>query len=263
TFIQFDGIYKNSDVWINGQHLGKRWYGYVSFHYDLTPHIRWDGPNVLAVRVDNSSQTCRWYSGSGIYRHVWLTIVDKLHVGHWGTCVATPSVSADLATVRIKTLIRNEYDKLKPCTLTTEIIAADGRTVATSRSIEHIPAGGEFEFIQSLQLSQPTLWSVDTPTLHFAKTTVKTANKVVDDYVTPFGIRTTEWDSDYGLSINGQHVLLKGVCIHHDLGCLGAAFHNRALERRLEVLKSMGCNAIRTSHNPPAPELLDMCDRLG
>lgn len=261
--IRFDGIYKNSDVWINGRHLGNRWGGYVSFHYDLTPHLRWDRPNVIAVRVDNSRQTCRWYSGSGIYRHVWLTIVDKLHVGHWGVCVSTPSVSDDSATVKIETLVRNEHDKLETCALTTAIFAPDGERVATAHTTEPVAPGAEFEFVQNLEVSRPIRWSPDTPALYRAKTTLESAGALVDDDVTPFGIRTVQWDGDHGLSINGRRTLMKGVSIHHDLGSLGAAFHDRALERRLEVLNSMGCNAIRTSHNPPAPQMLDICDRMG
>lgn len=263
VFVQFDGIYKDSDVWINGQHLGKRYYGYVSFEYDLTPHLKWDGPNVLAVRVDNEKANCRWYSGSGIYRHVWLTIADPLHVGHWGTYVTTPNASAEEATVRIRTLVKNEYAEARPCTLRTTVLDPESKVVATAEASQTIPAGGAHEFSQDLTVPRPARWSVESPHLYTAVTAVMTGDKTVDTYSTPFGIRDVIWDPDRGLLINGQSVKLKGVCIHHDLGALGAAFHEKAMERRLKVLKGIGCNAIRTAHNPPAPQLLDLCDRMG
>lgn len=263
VFIQFDGVYKNSDVWINGQHLGKRWYGYSSFEYDLTPHINWGASNVIAVRVDNSEQTCRWYSGSGIYRRVWLTLTNRLHVGHWGTYVTTPQVSPDSATVSVKTLIKNEYETPKDCILKTAILDSRGRRVGDAESEKTIAAGGEFEFSQEMKVGEPALWSVKSPNLYYLHTMVIEDGRVVDKYLTLFGIRRVTWDPQKGLFLNDEPLLMKGVCIHHDLGALGAAFNYRAMERRLEVLKSVGCNAIRTSHNPPAPELLDMCDRMG
>ena len=263
VFVQFDGIYKDSDVWINGQHLGKRSNGYVSFQYDLTPHLNWGGSNVLAVRVDNVKANCRWYSGSGIYRHVWLTITDPLHVGHWGTYVTTPNVSAEEATVRIQTLIRNEHAEARPCTLKTTVLDPAGKVVTTAEATQTVPAGGTHEFSQDLTVPRPARWSVKSPHLYTAATTVTTGDKTVDTYSTPFGIRDVVWDPDRGLLINGQSQLLKGVCIHHDLGALGAAFHEKAMARRLKALKSIGCNAIRTAHNPPAPQLLDLCDRMG
>jgi len=263
VFVQFDGVYKNSDVWINGQHLGKRWYGYASFQYDLTRHIDWDGDNVLAVRVDNSEQTCRWYSGSGIYRHVWLTLTERLHVGHWGTYVTTPQVSAESAKVSLKTLIKNDYAVPKACTLETAILDDRGRRVGYAESEQEIEADGEFEFAQEMEVIAPALWSVESPRLYSVYTMVLEDGKIVDRYVTPLGIREIKWDSQKGLLINGKSVLLKGVCLHHDLGALGAAFNERAMERRLDTLKYLGCNAIRTSHNPPAPQLLEMCDVMG
>jgi len=263
AFIQFDGIYKNSDVWINGHHLGKRWCGYIGFQYDLTEHINWDSPNLIAVRVDNSKQTCRWYSGSGIYRHVWLTIADKLHVAHWGAYVTTPEVSADSAAVNIKTAVQNEYTVSKRTDLRTVILDRRGRRVAEARSNHALEPGEQFEFSQNFVVNRPILWSADSPNLYHAHTLVFDNQKLVDKYVTPFGVRRITWDSNKGLFVNDKPVLLKGVCIHHDLGSLGAAFGDRAMERRLEILKDAGCNAIRTSHNPPAPGLLDMCDRMG
>ena len=235
----------------------------MSFQYDLTPHIEWDGPNVRAVRFNNAGQTCRWYSGSGIYRHVWLTTTDKLHVGHWGTAVQTPAVSKDSATVRVNTLIKNENDIPKTCTLITQVLNTDGKLIAASRSTSEIAAQDEHGFTQDLRIDRPALWFADSPMLYRASTIVETEGAITDHYPTPFGIRGVTWNSKQGLLVNGNKVFLKGVCIHHDLGCLGAAFHERAMERRLEVLKGIGCNAIRTSHNPPAPELPEMCDRMG
>jgi len=263
VFVQFDGVYKNSDVWINGVHVGKRWYGYIGFEYDLTEHIKWDSANVLAVRVDNSQQSCRWYSGSGIYRHVWLRLTDKLHVAHWGTYVTTPRVAPASAVVNVKTLVKNEHDVFRDCTLETIIFDDRGRRIALAQSDRRIAAGAQFEFSQDIEVPMPVLWSVESPYLYSAHNILRQNGKIVDTYVTPFGIREVDWDPNKGLLVNGKAVLLKGVCIHHDLGALGAAFHDRAMERRLEILKGIGCNAIRTSHNPPAPGLLDMCDLMG
>jgi len=264
VFIQFDGVYHNSEVWINGHYLGKRGYGYVSFQYDLTPYVRFGSDNVLSVRVDNSDQpNCRWYSGSGTYRHVWLTVTDKLHVGHWGTYVTTPEVSGTSATLTIKTRVVNEYDGSRTCTLVTSITDKTGSKVDETASTRSISGGGEFEFVQSFEVSQPDLWSIDNPVLYCAHSSVECDNEITDKYTTPFGIREIRFDKDKGFSLNGENMKMKGVCIHHDGGCVGAAVPDRVLERRLEILKELGCNAIRTSHNPPAPELLDMCDRMG
>ncbi|MBN2269082.1 MAG: DUF4982 domain-containing protein, partial [Sedimentisphaerales bacterium] len=263
VFVEFDGVYKNSDVWINGQHLGKRWYGYAGFQYDLTQHIDWDGKNILAVRVDNSKQTCRWYSGSGIYRHVRLVITPRLHVGHWGTFVTTPEVSTESAKVCVKTTVKNDYAVPKACTLKTAILDDRGRRVGDAQSEQKIEADAEFEFSQEITVTSPALWSLESPRLYSVYTMVLEDAKIVDRYVTAFGIREVKWDPQKALLINGRPVLMKGVCLHHDLGALGAAFNERAMERRLNALKYIGCNAIRTSHNPPAPQLLEMCDMMG
>jgi len=263
VFVEFDGIYKNSDVWINGIHAGKRWYGYASFQYDLTKHINWDGENVIAVRVDNSQQTCRWYSGSGIYRDVWLRLTDRLHVGHWGTYVTTGEISSESAKVKVRTLVKNEYAVPKKCKIETTIVDARGRRVGMAKSEQGIEGDSEFEFSQEIEVPFPMLWSVESPYLYYAHTMVLDEGEIVDKYVTVFGIRDIEWNAKKGLLVNGKPALMKGVCLHHDLGALGSAFNARAMERRLEVLKEMGCNAIRTSHNPPAPQLLEMCDMMG
>lgn len=263
VLIEFDGIYKDSEVWINGHSLGKRWYGYVGFQYDLTPHICWNEQNTIAVRVDNSSQTCRWYSGSGIYRHVRLIVTDNLHVGHWGAYITTPEISSEAATVEISTLVSNERETSANIRLKTTILDAAGKPVRSARSKHSIAGHASDKISQKVKVKAPALWSVETPTLYYARTEVICKGEVVDDVVTPFGIRRIRWDSDKGLFVNDKPVLLKGVCIHHDLGALGSAFHEAAMKRRLKALKSIGCNAIRTSHNPPAPQLLDLCDRMG
>jgi beta-galactosidase len=263
-FIQFDGIYHNSEVWINGHSLGVRPYGYISFQHDLTPYVKFGQDNLLAVRVDNTDQpNCRWYTGSGIYRQVWLTVTDKLHVKHWGTYVATPQISEKKATVRIRTEVKNSYPQSQTCTLVTRILDSKGKIVAESEATQQIPAQDEYRFDQEIQVPDPQLWSIDNPMMYRVQTVIQNEKGICDIYETPFGIRQICFDKDKGFLLNGQQVKMKGVCIHHDAGCLGAAVPVRALERRLEILKSIGCNAIRTSHNPPSPELLDLCDRMG
>lgn len=263
--IEFDGVYMNSDVWINGHHLGKRPYGYISFAYDMTPYLHFGkARNILAVRVDNSLQpNSRWYSGSGIYRHVWLTVTDPLHVDHWGTYVRTPQVSAASATVEISTRVKSEKRLHGKVRLVTSIHDASGDLVAKDEAAHPFSGEPVHTFEQKLAIENPKLWSPDQPVLYTAVSEVYEDGRLADRYWTSFGVRTFTFDANSGFSINGQAMKLKGVCIHHDLGALGAAFLEPAMERRLHLLKAMGCNAIRMSHNPRAPQLLDMCDRLG
>jgi beta-galactosidase len=261
--VEFDGVYHNSDVWLNGVHLGGRPYGYVTFRYDLTPHLR-HGENVIAVRVDTSvCPTSRWYSGSGIYRHVWLDVTDALHVAQWGTYVTTPRIGPGSADVRVRTTVRNDGDAPETCTLVTKVIAPSDAEVATAEARSEIAPGEGFDFEQTLEAPAPELWSIVAPRLYTVRSIVKTGGAVRDTYETGFGIREAKFDSARGFLLNGEPVKMKGVCNHHDAGCLGAAVPERALERRLETLRGLGCNAIRTSHNPPAPELLDLTDRMG
>jgi beta-galactosidase len=263
--VEFDGVYRNSDVWLNGHHLGHWPYGYSSFHYDLTPFLNFGSKtNVLAVRVDNSMQpNSRWYSGSGICRHVWMTVTDPLHVAHWGTYVTTPKAASDLATVRIRTRVQNEYAARRAVTLVSQIVNADGQVVAAAEANDRIQSGGEFEFDQTVELPKPQLWSPETPYLYRVRSLVKSGGQAADDYETWVGIRDIQYDVDRGFLLNGQPVKMLGMCLHHDGGAVGAAVPEGVWERRLRLLKEMGCNAIRMSHNPPAPELLDLCDRLG
>ena len=264
VIIEFDGVYENSEVWINGQYLGKRPYGYIPFFYDLTPYLAFGRENIIAVKADNSRQTnCRWYSGSGIYRHTWLLATHKLHIGYWGTFVTTPRISKDAATVQVKTVVNNERDSIGSCTLVCSILDKAGQTVQSTEAIQTIGAKGTYEFVQQLRVNNRSLWSIEDPYLYKARITLLEKNQVVDALETPFGIREALFDADKGFLLNGDRVKLNGACVHHDAGCLGAAVPERVWERRLEILKEMGCNAIRTSHNPFAAEFLDLCDRMG
>jgi beta-galactosidase len=264
VFIEFDGVYMNSDVWINGVHLGNRPYGYSSFQYELTQYLKFgDEKNVLAVRVNVQQPCSRWYSGAGIYRNVRLTVTDPVHIAHWGTYVTTPDVSEKEATVRVETKIRNQSASARKVKLETIIVDELGHESASSSSLQEVEAGDINIFEQFIKVPKPKLWSPENPTLYLVKSKVYINGSIVDANETTFGIRTFEFTVDKGFFLNGKHVDIKGVCLHHDLGCLGAAVNKRAIERQLEIMKSMGCNAIRTSHNPPAPELLDLCDRMG
>ncbi len=265
VFIEFNGIYRNSEVWINGHYLGKRPYGYISFRYELTPYLKYSNDkNVLSVKVDNSQQpNSRWYSGSGIYRNVWLVSTEKVHVDHWGTFVTTPEVNQSSAKVVIKTKVRNASDKGQSIILTTIVMNESGEKIGQALTDNTIPQDSVYEITHELNIENPVLWSTEKPYLYKAITTVKGHSKVYDDYETTFGIRSFYFDVDKGFFLNGKQVKIRGVCNHHDLGCIGAAINTRAIERQLELLKGMGCNGIRTAHNPPAPELLDLCDRMG
>jgi len=265
VLVDFDGVYRNSEVWINGHYLGKRPYGYSSFQYDLTPYLNYGSQkNVIAGRLDNSQQpNSRWYSGSGIYRNVWLTTIDGAHVSHWGTYITTPDVSEQAARIVIKTNVHNDSQNDTPLSLSTIIFDASGREVTrdVAKGIARKGTGGETD--QQLTIKRPTLWSLEQPYLYKAVSRLYQGGKIIDQYETPFGIRQFVFDSDKGFILNGKPVKIRGVCDHHDLGALGAAVNTRALERQLEMLKAMGANGIRTSHNPPAPELLELADKLG
>jgi beta-galactosidase len=265
VFVEFDGVYRNSEVWINGHYLGKRPYGYSSFSYELTPHLVY-GPkaNVIAVKVDNSQQpNSRWYSGSGIYRNVWLTTVERVHVEHWGTYLVTPEVSEHSATVVVKTKVSNGSKSAAAVNLTTIIQDASGKEVTRDAERGVAAKGSRAEISQTLRVLRPVLWSDERPYLYKVVSQLEQGGRVVDRYETPLGIRTFRFDINKGFILNGNPVKIRGVCNHHDLGSLGAAINTRALERQLEILKEMGVNGLRTSHNPPAPELLDLTDQMG
>jgi beta-galactosidase len=266
VLVEFDGVYRDSDVWINGHLLGHRPYGYSSFEYDLTPHLNLGSKgNVLAVRVDHSEVgDSRFYTGSGIYRHVWLNIEQPVHVSHWGTFVHTPVVGAGEALVSVETSVVNESGAEAGVVVVTALFDPAGSQAATFTAVEgRIPPGGTHVFAQQGVVANPKLWSTSDPNLYTAATAIFTDGTLTDNYRTPFGIRSIRFDPNHGFFLNGKPEKLKGVCLHHDLGALGAAFSEAALERRLKALKDLGVNAIRCSHNPMAPELYSLCDRMG
>ncbi len=257
-YIDFDGVYQKSTVWVNGHQLGYRPNGYISFRYELTPYLNFGSKNTISVKVDNSVQpNSRWYSGSGIYRNVWLVTTNKVAVDHWGTFVTTPQVSSEAATVNLSIQVANYDAKLK-YNVVSVIYDPAGKNV----SLNLIKLNSN-KAEQTFTVNKPLLWSVAHPQLYKIVTEIRQGNQVVDTYTTPLGIRYFNFDADKGFSLNGKFFKILGVCDHHDLGSLGAAVNTRALERQLQMLKEMGCNAIRTSHNPPAPELLDLCDKMG
>ncbi|MCX2452491.1 DUF4982 domain-containing protein [Pedobacter sp. PLR] len=261
--IEFDGVYKNSEVWINGHWLGKRPYGYIAFRYELTKYLK-PGKNVIAVRVDNSAQPdSRWYSGSGIYRNVWLTATQNIAIDHWGTTVSTPKVSKTAAELSFKTRIRSPKNGKEQVDLLSKVYDGKGNLVAEVRTNDVLLKDTLTEIAQLVTVKNPQLWSVKQPDLYKVVTQVFANKRLSDDYETTFGIRYFNFDAQKGFSLNGEYLKILGVCMHHDLGALGAATNLRAMERQLEILKEMGCNAIRTAHNPPAAEFLDLCDKMG
>ena len=262
--IDFDGVYMDSQVWINGHLLGRRPYGYISFRYDLTPHLKVGGEkNVIAVRVNVEPNGSRWYPGAGIYRRVWLTTLNPVHVSHWGSFVSTPEVAQDQATVRLQTEVENNSTEAAAVTLASVIEDAQGNTVAHAETSHSVAAGAMHTFDQSFIVTNPRLWSPDTPDLYQVVSTVTVDGKRVDAYTTPLGIRTVEFTNDRGFFLNGEHVDIKGACLHNDFGPIGSAFYPRALEWQLEILRDMGCNAIKASSYPRDPEFYSICDRMG
>ena len=261
--IQFDGIYMNSEVWINGTSLGTRPYGYTSFEYDLTPYVTFGGSNVVAVKVNNNQPNSRFYSGSGIYRNVWLTKLNAVHIPYNGVFVSTPSVSTGSAMVSIATEVQNQSTAAAAVTVTATVLGPTGAAVTTGDGTGNVAANATSTVSQTLTVSSPQLWSVASPTRYQVKVEVKVGGAIVDTYLAPLGFRTPVFSATTGFSLNGQSMKLRGVNMHHDLGALGTAVNYRAIERQVEILKGMGVNAIRTSHNPPAPEFLDITDRLG
>lgn len=264
-FIDFDGIYWNSKVWINGHLLGYRPNGYVSFRYDLTPYIKSGEKNVIAVQADNSKQpNSRWYTGSGIYRNVKLITTNKIYIDQYGIFITTPSITNDKASVLISTKIQNTESESQYINISQNIIDENGKLLVASKQEKiYLGALKDTTITSTLNINNPTLWSIETPYLYKLETKIEDDRKVVDEDITSFGIRDFHFDSKQGFFLNGENIKIKGVCMHHDLGALGAAVNVRAMERQLEILKEMGCNAIRTSHNPAAPEFLELCDKMG
>lgn len=261
--LQFDGIYMDADVWVNGMHLGNHPYGYTSFWYNISEKLYFGEDNLIAVRVRNEGRNSRWYTGSGIYRHVWLTVTEPVHVSPWGTSIATPVVEKDHASITVSNEIVNPEEVIGSLKVITKIQDASGEVVASKEDEINMEAGENLKLKQELEISSPDLWSVGSPVLYKAITRIETEkSEPVDKVETWFGIRTIEFSSE-GFFLNGENLLLKGGCMHHDNGPLGAAAFDRAEERRVELMKAGGFNSIRCAHNPPSPAFLDACDKIG
>ncbi len=268
-YLDIDGAMSYANVWLNGHYIGGWPYGYASWELDLTPYIRYGGQNVLAVRLDNPPDSSRWYPGGGIYRNVWLVKTSPIHVAHWGTYVTTPRVNATKATVKIQVTLDNDSDLNSFFNVKNEIyqLTPNGKKdrlagCVISSNLQ-LAAHSAKVFEDLSNISNPKLWFLENPQRYVVITSIEKNGECIDTYETPFGIRTIVFDADKGFFLNGKHVRIQGVCDHSDLGALGTAINVSALERQIAILQQMGCNAIRTSHNPPAPELLDLCDREG
>lgn len=264
-FVQFDGVMANSEVWINGNSVGKRPYGYSSFSYDLTPYVHFGKEsNIISVKVIDSLQPAsRYYTGAGIYRHTWLIATGTVHVANWGVFVTTPQVSAEKASVNIKAAIDNPDSKNKEIQVQASIVDKDGKQVASDLSQGMLAAGERTTMYISMQVKKPLLWDIEHPELYHAVIRVLSGKEVLDNVITTFGIRSIKWNAATGFSLNDRNLKLYGVCLHHDAGAVGAAVPLSIWEKRFTALKKIGVNAIRTSHNPVAPEFLDLCDRMG
>lgn len=268
-FLDFDGAMANAEVWLNGIKVGERPYGYISFRVDLTSALRWGEENVVAVRLNTEKLGSRWYPGAGIYRHVRLVKTEPVHVAQWGVFVTTPQATDERATIALNVKLQNHRALAADCSYSVAVYELDaddrtGKQVAfcDKRKIT-VPSGGFQEDSVAMEVQHPKRWSLESPSRYLARVSVYEGEKKVDEYDTPFGIRTIEFTHDNGFLLNGHRVQIKGVCNHHDLGALGAAVSEAALRRQIKILQSFGCNAIRTSHNPPAPELLTLADKMG
>ncbi|MHC4521439.1 MAG: glycoside hydrolase family 2 TIM barrel-domain containing protein, partial [Planctomycetota bacterium] len=263
VYFDFDAVMAFPKVYVNGQLAGQWDYGYMSFRVDGTPHVKFGAENVIAVHVDTRNHGTRWYPGAGIYRKVTMVLCDPVHVAHWGTFVSTPAVGRESATVRVRSTIENHRDAETKVTVEVAVIDPEGKSVASGEKVVTVPADGLCDVDQSFAVASPQRWDVENPTLYTAETVVRVGDEVAGRNDTPFGIRTFRFTADDGFHLNGRRLQLYGVNLHHDHGPLGGAFYRRAMERQLEIMRDMGVNAIRTSHNPPAPGLLDLCDRMG
>ncbi|QTE39849.1 glycoside hydrolase family 2 TIM barrel-domain containing protein [Mucilaginibacter gossypii] len=262
--VYFEGVYMNSEVFINGKSLGIRPYGYSSFRYDLSPYLDFNKENVIAVRVDNSQQVnSRWYSGSGIYRHVWLDVTNPLHIADWGVAITTPEVSSKQASVQVKATIKNETGFPQRIAVNTRLLSVSFKDAGNNTTKVELPAHSEKEVTQIIKVSKPLLWTPETPYLYQAQIQVSKGDEKIDETKTTLGIRSIKFTPEKGFQLNSKTVKISGGCVHHDNGCLGAAAFDRAEERKVELMKAAGFNAVRTSHNPPSEAFLEACDRLG
>lgn len=264
VYIYFEGVYRNGEIFINGSPLGMRPSGYASYMYELTPYIRFGEKNILSVRVDHTKfNDSRWYTGSGIYRDVYLVYANPVHIAQWGVYITTPEVTPKQATIQIETTVENTTQAATSVTITQEVLGEGDKVLASGSGKISLDASNTHTLVQSMKLKQPMLWSTQTPNMYRLRTRIMVAGKVVDQTLQKFGIRTLKFDANKGFFLNGTSMKVKGVCIHHDAGVLGAAVPAEIWKLRLKALKELGCNAIRTSHNPQAPILYDLCDELG
>lgn len=263
VYFLFDGIMASPRVFINGILAGEWDYGYNSFYLDVSKWIKFGAENTIAVYVDTRNHGSRWYPGAGIYRKVQMLITSPVHAGIWDTYITTPAVNSSYADLRILTTINNFHPEETEVSVESKVFSPEGMEIVSSESKRKIGAGSSREFDHWLTVTRPKLWDVETPVLYTVKTIVRENGKIVDESVSPFGFRTFEFTADKGFFLNGRHFHIKGVNLHHDHGPLGATFNLRAMERQLEIMKEMGCNAIRNSHNVAAPELLELCDKMG
>lgn len=261
--IVFEGAYMNAEVWLNGTLLGNHPYGYTSFDFDLTGKLRYDKENVIAVKIRNEGENSRWYSGSGIYRHVWLKAVAPVHIETWGTYITTPVINEKETSVHIRTSVVNNSPEESTFTLITRIVNSDGYKLAEISTNQTLSAGKKIGIDQDLKLPDPSLWSPESPRLYVAESEIIESGSIIDRSNMEFGVRSISFDAANGFLLNGKPMKLKGGCVHHDNGILGARAYDRAEERRVELLKASGFNAIRCAHNPPSPAFLRACDHLG
>ena len=262
--IEFDGVSGETTVYLNGHKLGVHPYAYTSFRFDITSQLNLSVKNVVALRVDNSmQQNSRWYSGSGIFRHVRVVITNPIHVAPWGVFVSTPEASSSSAKVLVRTHVQNDTTEVGEVTVKTVIVGSSGTKSPVLTGTINLQAGLPLETTQEITLNQPSLWSPESPQMYRAITQIVKGGKILDQVETPFGIRSLSWSVDKGLLLNGAPIKLAGGSVHHDNGPLGAAAFDRAEERKAQLLKAAGFNAVRTAHNPPSSAFLDACDRLG
>ena len=261
--LHFDGAMYNAKVWLNGNLVGHRPNGYVGFTVDLSTYAKFHEKNVIAVQLSPEDLSSRWYPGAGIYRNTWLEINNAVHVAKWGTFIKTPKVTNELAEITIETEIKNEGNIEQKIQLRTRILDKNNKQVAVVVDLIEASAGSITVVNQNTEVSQPEIWDLETPNLYTSVSEVIVDGDLMDRYKTSFGIRTIEYSADFGFKLNNKKTRFQGVCLHHDLGPLGTAVNERATERQLEIMKDMGANAIRTSHNPPSPEQVNLCDQLG
>jgi beta-galactosidase len=264
VIIDFEGVYRDAEIYCNGVYLGRHLNGYLGFQHDISEYLNYGMDNVIAVKYDNTfKESSRWYTGEGIYRDVWLIVTDNLYIPQFGTFITTPVVNRELSVVRTETQVVNEHRERKFVRLVTEIFGPDGKKTALSEALAPVKSGENYTFIQEISVHPAMLWYCDNPNLYKAVSKVYSGDILVDEYQTTFGIREIRMTPERGLMVNGKKLVAKGGNMHHDLGCLGSAALEKGYERKLLKLKEMGCNSIRLSHNPHAPVLLDVADRLG